>query len=169
MSAAKESTQTVQLTDFGSSDGDSDDQEVREKVIDAVGDGGVIENVDTEGCVVGDDSVVLWYPDGRESPMKLKESQYTDPGVAEWEVGYTDFEDGRTVALFTLTDGDSRSRVDAEKVTAVAEEMEMMTSDLLEKAKIHNHDDFPVRFDVDDGQLTVSPILKSDDKIRDSR
>lgn len=167
--STQQSTTNASLGQFGDNGSDEGDGlSMRQRIIAAVGNSGEVENTDTTGCVVGDDDVVLWSPDDHDSPLAVHEDEYGPAGDPEWDIGYTDFEDGRTVALFTLSDGESRARVDAEKVDAVARELDMDPSDLLAKARLHERKDYPVQFEVETGELILSPIMKSESEIRNT-
>jgi hypothetical protein len=162
----------------GSEEPETDRRTVRECVIDAVGGGGDLGEYAVEGAATGDDQAVMWFPDSETDPLDIPVAEFT--GDVEWDIGYTEpfADDDETVAVLGITAGDKRHVINADKLEAVAYELnerndeEVRISDLLADARINtDYTEYPVLFDLEDGRLMIAPILSAnwEEDVRDTR
>lgn len=137
----------------------------RERIIGMFGNDGDIGDYDLPNSAVGNDELVMWFPEDKNAPLGIPIPEFSDAG--EWEEGHTDVDDEDT-RVYVATAGDNHHVVDADIVDDVADALNTDTETLLDAARTKDDmANYPFLFDItgEDGYTMVAPIIRRYDDI----
>lgn len=137
------------------------------QIIGEFGSGGDIGEYDIPGATVGNDEIVMWFPEDVTAPLDIEIEGFTP--TKEWEEGETEVEDEDT-RVYVLEAGDHHHVVDANKIDSLADALNTSTEELLGNAKTktggRNPVNYPVLYKPTEGNILVSPIIRKYHKIK---
>lgn len=159
----------VDSTEEPPADDLSDTQEV---VAATFGDGGGLgETYGVTDATVGDDEIVMWFPQSATDPIGIPLVEFSE--AADRTTKYTEIA-GDTVAVSVVNGDDVAHPIQQETVQTLADALDMGVSELMERAAVNEgYETYPVLFDLTesdahDGQIMIAPVANDVEEMADT-
>jgi hypothetical protein len=139
------------------------------KIKKAVGDGGDPPDTSYTGdCVIGNDTVVMWFPEHKDDPLGIRNTEYTSANNWEFDETEEHTVNGEETEIINVAAYQTIHKLDARKVRTVADALGMALDELMDLAQMTDKaEHYPIVFDLSEveghyGRVMVAPILPNE-------